>query len=220
MAPIPLASSAPTARPTKKNYLFQRLARATFGTNNVDHHRTADYTGLITALGEHAADSLLTMDQLYHSKAVLLVGNDPTNQNPLAAWQIRTGIRHFGAKLFIINEREIKLHRKAKVFVKVGKNQEAAALRWLAHEEGQLPSSLVEQLVQLKAGLEAESDVAIVFGAEVSGAAIAQLVAFGSKLPGKTRYNGPRRLRQFPRRRRHGRAAGSPARLRAPGQRR
>jgi NADH-quinone oxidoreductase subunit G len=172
----------------EENYLFQRLARATFGTNNVDHHRTVDYTGLITALGENAADSLLTMDELYHSKAVLLVGNDPTNQNPLAAWQIRSGIRHFGTKLFIINEREIKLHRQAKVFVKVGKHQEVAALRWLAREEGQLPSSLVEQLVQLKAGLEAESDVAIVFGAEVSGAAIAQLVAFGSKLPGKTRY--------------------------------
>jgi NADH-quinone oxidoreductase subunit G len=172
----------------EENYLFQRLARATFGTNNVDHHRTADYTGLVTALGEHGADSLLTMDQLYRSKAVLLVGNDLTNQNPLAAWQIRSGIRHFGTKLFIINEREIKLHRQAKVFAKVGKGQEAAALRWLAHEEGQLPSGLVEQLVQLKAGIEAESDVAVVFGAEISGAAIAQLVAFGSKLPGKTRY--------------------------------
>src|SRR6202022_3256245 len=181
-----------TRTSNEENYLFQPLARATFGTNNVDHHRTADYTGLITALGalggELSADSLLTMDQLYQSKAVLLVGNDPTNQNPLAAWQIRTGIRHFGAKLFIINEREIKLHRQAKVFAKVARNQEVAALRWLAHEEGQLPSSLVEQLVQLKAGLEAESDVAVVFGAEVSGAAIAQPVAFGSKLPGKTRY--------------------------------
>src|ERR1700688_1062133 len=133
----------------EENYLFQRLARATFGTNNVDHHRTADYTGLITALGENAADSLLTMDQLYHAKAVLLVGNDPTDQNPLAAWQIRSGIRHFGSKLFIINEQEIKLHRQAKVFVNVGKNQEAATLRWLAHEAGQLPSALVEQLVPL-----------------------------------------------------------------------
>ncbi|MEI4884347.1 hypothetical protein, partial [Klebsiella pneumoniae] len=42
--------------------------------------------------------------------------------------------------------------------------------------------------VQLKAALEAESEVAIVFGAELSGAAMATLVAFGSKLPGKTRY--------------------------------
>src|SRR6202171_3177934 len=172
----------------EENYLFQRLARATFGTNNVDHHRTADYTGLITALGDRAADSLLTMDELYKSKAVLLVGNDPTNQNPLAAWQIRSGIRHFGTKLFILNAKDIKLKRKATQFVKVAAGQAPAALRWLAHEEGRLDTALTEQLVLLKANLEAESDVAIVFGAELFGAAIAQLVAFGSKLPGKTRY--------------------------------
>jgi len=58
----------------------------------------------------------------------------------------------------------------------------------MAHEEGQLSPQLVEQLVLLKTALEAESEVAIVFGAEISGAAIAQLVAFGSKLPGKVRY--------------------------------
>jgi NADH-quinone oxidoreductase subunit G len=172
----------------EENYLLQKLARVTFGTNNIDHHRTADFTGLVTALGERAVDSLLTMEQLYQSKAVLLIGNDPTNQNPLVGWQIRSGIRHFGTKLFIINAKEIKLKRKATQFVNVTAGQEAAALKWLAHEEGILPPTLVEQLVLLKASLEAEGDVAIVFGAEVSGAAIAQLVAFGSKLPGKTRY--------------------------------
>ncbi len=172
----------------EENYLLQRMARATFGTNNIDHHRTADYTGLVTALGDGASDSLLTMEQLYQSKAVFLVGNDPTNQNPLVGWQIRSGIRHFGTKLFVINSNEIKLRRKATQFVKVEAGQEASALRWLAHEEGQLSPPLVEQLVLLKAGLEAETDVAVVFGAEISGAAIAQLVAFGSKLPGKTRY--------------------------------
>jgi NADH-quinone oxidoreductase subunit G len=172
----------------EENYLFQRLARATFGTNNVDHHRTADYTGLVTALGDHAGDSLLTMKQLAEAKAVLLVGNDPTEQNPLAAWQIRKGIRHIGAKLFILNARDIKLKRKATQFVKLVSGQEAAAIRFMAHEEGQLPSQLVEQLVQVKAALDAESEVAIVFGAEVTGAAIAQLVAFGSRLHGKVRY--------------------------------
>jgi NADH-quinone oxidoreductase subunit G len=172
----------------EENYLLQRLARATFGTNNMDHHRTADYAGLITALGDRAPDSLLTMEQLYQSKAVLVIGNDPSNQNPLVAWQIRSGIRHFGTKLFLINSNEIKLKRKANQFVKIAPGQEAAILKWLAHEEGQLAPELVERLVQLKAGLEAESDVAIVFGAEVSGAAIGTLIAFGSKLPGKTRY--------------------------------
>jgi NADH-quinone oxidoreductase subunit G len=47
---------------------------------------------------------------------------------------------------------------------------------------------MVEKLVQLKAALDAEPEVCIVFGAEISGAAIAELVAFGSKLPGKVRY--------------------------------
>jgi len=172
----------------EENYLLQRLARATFGTNNIDHHRTADYAGLITALGDRAADSLLTMEQLYQSKAVLVIGNDPSNQNPLVAWQIRSGIRHFGTKLFLINSNEIKLKRKASQFVKIAPGQEHTILKWLAHEEGQLASELVEQLVQLKAALEAESDVAIVFGAELSGAAVATLAAFGSKLSGKTRY--------------------------------
>ena len=172
----------------EENYLLQRLARATFGTNNIDHHRTADYPGLISALGDRADDSLLTMEQLYQSKAVLLIGNDATNQNPLVAWQIRSGIRHFGTKLFLIHSNEIKLKRKAKQFVKIAPGDEAVVLKWLAHQETQLATDLVEQLVQLKAALEAESDVAIVFGAEVSGSAIAALVSFGSKLAGKTRY--------------------------------
>src|SRR5258707_534217 len=164
----------------EENYLLGRIARAAIGTNNIDHNRTADYTGLVTALGDAAKDSLLTMEQLYKSKAVLLVGNDTTNQNPLVGWQIRSGIRHFGTKLFLINANEIKLKRKATQFVKVEAGREAAALRWLAHEEGQLSPALVEQLVQLKAGLEAVSEVAVVFGAEVSGASLAQLLAFGS----------------------------------------
>src|SRR5207237_4240400 len=171
----------------EENYLLQRLARATFGTNNIDHHRSADYAGLITALGERAANSLLTMEQLYQSKAVLVIGNNPTNQNPLVAWQIRSGIRHFGTKLFLINSNEIKLKRQAKQFVRIAAGQEHAVLKWLAREEGQLAPELVEQLVQLKAALEAESGVAIVFGAEISGAAMTTLVAFRSKLPGTTR---------------------------------
>jgi NADH-quinone oxidoreductase subunit G len=172
----------------EENYLFQRLARGTFGTNNIDHHRTADYTGLITALGERAADSLLTMEQLYESKAVLVIGNDATNQNPLVAWQIRSGIRHHNSKLFLVNAQETKLERKATQSVVLGPVLEPAVIRWLATGEGNLSQELAEQLGRLKQSLEAESDVAIVFGSVISGAAIANLVAFGSSLPGKVRF--------------------------------
>jgi NADH-quinone oxidoreductase subunit G len=172
----------------EENYLLQRLARATIGTNNIDHHRTADYTGLVTALGERAADSMLTMDALYSSNAVLLIGNDATNQNPLVAWQMRTGIRHHNSKLFVVSSQDIKLDRKAKQSVVLGPVLETAAVRWLATGEGNIPQDLASQLGAVKQSLEAESDVAIVFGSSISGAAIGQLVAFGSNLPGKTRY--------------------------------
>src|SRR5439155_2397276 len=132
----------------EENYLLQKLARETFGTANIDHHRTADFTGLITALGDNAKDSLLTMEQLYKSSAVLLIGNDPTNQNPLVAWQIRTGVRHHAQKLYVINSKEIKLERQADQCVQVAEGQEAAAVRWL-HTESSLVPQLVEQLTQL-----------------------------------------------------------------------
>ncbi|HXH67247.1 MAG TPA: NADH-quinone oxidoreductase subunit NuoG [Candidatus Limnocylindrales bacterium] len=172
----------------EENYLLQRLARATFGSNNIDHHRTADYTGFVTALGDRAADSSLTMEQLYQSKAVLVIGNDPSNQNPLVGWQIRAGIRHNASKLFLINSREIKLERKATQFVQVADGQEATAVRWLATGEDQLSAGVSEKLAALKTALEAEPEVAIVFGSELSGKAIEHLVAFGSKLQGKVRY--------------------------------
>jgi len=172
----------------EENYLLQRLARTTFGTNNIDHHRTADYTGLITALGERAAGSTLTMEQLYASKAVLVIGNDPSNQNPLVAWQIRAGIRHHGTKLFLINASQIKLQHNATRSVQIPAGQEPAAARWLATGENQFLQDIAEQLAALKSALETEQDVAIVFGSELSGAAIKHLVDFGSKLQGVTRY--------------------------------
>ena len=172
----------------EENYLFQRLARVTFGTNNIDHHRTTDYTGLITALGDRAADASCTMEQLYQAKAVLLIGNDATQQNPLVAWQIRTGIRHHSSKLFIINSQAIKLQRQAKLSVVVGEGQEPAAIRWLATGEGTLAQEITQQLEQIAHALSSEPDVAIVFGASISGSVIAHLAAFAGKLQGKVRF--------------------------------
>jgi NADH-quinone oxidoreductase subunit G len=172
----------------EENYLFQRLARATFGTNNIDHHRTMDYSGLVTAMGDRAGEVSLTMKDLYNAPAVLLIGNDPTAQNPLVAWQIRTGIRHHSQRLYILNSRDIKLERKATQFVKLPEGHETAAIRWMGSEQGQLDPALVEKLTQLKAALDAEPELAIVFGAELTGAAISELVTFGSRLQGKVRY--------------------------------
>src|ERR1700690_4399557 len=156
----------------EENYLLGRIARASIGTNNIDHHRTADYASLIAALGPQAGAACATMAQLYEADAVLLVGHDPTEQSPLVAWQIRSAIRHRGARLYIVNSKSIKLLRKAKGFVEVPKGRETAAVRWLAGGEAQLDSGTIERLASLKSALEKESNVVIIFGAELSGAAV------------------------------------------------
>src|ERR1700688_4447425 len=172
----------------EENYLLGRIARAAIGTNNIDHHRTADYASLIAALGTQAGAACATMTQLYEADAVLLVGHDPTEQSPLVAWQIRSAIRHRNARLYIVHSKSIKLLRKAQRFAEVPEGREGSAVRWLAGGEAQLEAGTIERLASLKASLEKENNVVIVFGAELSGAAVRDLVKFGSSLPGQTRY--------------------------------
>src|SRR6266849_9304517 len=150
----------------EENYLLGRVARASIGTNNIDHHRTADYASLIAALGTQAAAASATMTQLGEADAVLLVGDDPTEQNPLVAWQIRSAIRHRGSRLYIINSKSIKLLRKAREFAEVPPGGEPAAVQRLAGGDVQMDAGVTERLGALKAALQAESNVVIVFGAE------------------------------------------------------
>jgi NADH-quinone oxidoreductase subunit G len=172
----------------EENYLLNRFARGTLGTNNIDHHRTADYAGLAATLGPKAKNAQATMADIYKANAVLLIGNDVTNQNPLVAWQIRTGVRHHQARLYAINGQPSKIHRQAAHGVETSKGAEAAAVRWLATGEGQFEQSVLESLGQMKAALEKELDVVILFGADIQGRAIRDLVSFGSRLGGQTRY--------------------------------
>ncbi len=172
----------------EENYLLNRFARLNLGTNNLDHHRTADYAGLAAALGPDSANSLGTMADIYTAPAVLVIGNDPTQQNPLVAWQIRTGIRHHNAKLYMINSRPSKLERLAAQAIRVAADSEAASVQWLATGEGGVASETSAELAKLRSALESASDVVIVFGAAVTGAAVRNLVAFGSRLAGRTHY--------------------------------
>jgi NADH-quinone oxidoreductase subunit G len=172
----------------EENYLLNRFARGTLGTNNIDHHRTADYTGLAAALGPNSGDALATMGDVYNAKAVFLIGNDVTNQNPLVAWQIRSGVRHHGLKLYVLNGQPSKIHRQAKQAVELPKGAEKQALRWLATEQGKFDAQVTEALVQLKAALEAESDVVVLFGADIQGSAIRDLVSLSARFAGKTRF--------------------------------
>jgi NADH-quinone oxidoreductase subunit G len=172
----------------EENYLLNRFARVTLGTNNLDHHRTADYVGLAATLGPRAKDSMATMADIYNAPAVLLIGNDVTQQNPLVAWQIRSGVRHHGLKLYAINSLPSKIHRQAQIAVEVAHGAEHEAIQWLNTEKGNFDAKTTEGLVQLKAALEAEKDVVVLFGADIQGAAIRDLVSLTARFGGGTKF--------------------------------
>ena len=86
------------------------------------------------------------MADIYTAPAVFLIGNDVTQQNPLVAWQIRTGVRHHKTRLYVINGVESKIHRQATHLVKTAKGGERAAVRWLTHSEGTFDVPTTEAL--------------------------------------------------------------------------
>ena len=58
--------------------------------------------------------------------AILLIGNDPTEQHPLLAWQIRTNVRLHRAKLYVANSYPIKLRRQATAFAQIAPGSEGS----------------------------------------------------------------------------------------------
>ena len=168
----------------EENYVLQRFARTVLGTNNIDHHRTVDYSSLVRALtAARATDRHATLQDVFEASGILLIGNDPTHQHPLLAYQIRQAVRQRGARLYVVNSSEIKLAlRQASQFVKVEPGKEAEAVQALATGDGSA------SVGALRERLQSESDTIIIFGDEIRGAAVEELVRWGLGLPGRTRF--------------------------------
>jgi NADH-quinone oxidoreductase subunit G len=166
-------------------YLLQKFARSVLGTNNVDHHRTADYVAFAQALAGTTASTASLRDTL-GAKSVLLVGGDPTNQSPATAWNLRTAVRLNGAKLYIANTDEIKLRRQAKAFLKVSEFGYGALAAYLGGDESSANAAAADGvgLNGFRDAVKAEENLLILIGSELRGAELKRLIDFGLTLPG------------------------------------
>jgi len=172
----------------EENYLLSKFARVVLKTNNVDHHRTADFPAFASALAGKP-ELTATMRDIFNAPAILLIGNNPTDQHPLLAWQIRNNVRLHRAKLYVVNSEKIKLTRQAATFIQIAAGAEGKVAGFLAGDD-----SLVDALVSdaanrdswfaLRDKLRAEPNLVVVFGSELLGSEIAALVNFGSVLSG------------------------------------
>jgi NADH-quinone oxidoreductase subunit G len=177
----------------EENYLLQKFARVVLQTNNIDHHRTADFPAFAAALGGKP-ESTASMRDVFNAPAILLIGNDPTEQHPLLAWQIRNNVRLHNAKLYVVNSADIKLRRQAAGVLQIPAGAEGRFAAFLAGDEsaagaitshmaaGDAPAHFSPN--QLRVLLRGEQNLVVIFGAEIRGGDLAFLVQFGSGIPG------------------------------------
>src|SRR5215472_14456166 len=169
----------------EENYLLQKFARTVLATNNIDHHRTADFAAFARALAGQK-NATATMRDVASAPAILLIGNDPTERHPLLAWNIRTNVRLNQAKLDVINSEPIKLRRQATKSLQIPAGREGKFVAFLNGDDaaaGSLTSASIsnDALKQLRDELRAQKNLIIVFGSELQNDAadIAALVKFG-----------------------------------------
>jgi len=169
-----------TRTTNEENYLLQKFARVALRTNNIDHHRTADFPALAAALqGTQGAEA--SMRDLLSAPAILVIGNNPTEEHPFLAWQIRSNVRLKQARLYLVNSEPVKLRRQAVEFLQVAPGSYNEFAAFLA--EGQGLASL-EGAGRLREKLRAEAGLVTVFGSEVTGAGVLSLANFSSGIAG------------------------------------
>jgi len=166
-------------------YLLQKFARTVLQTNNIDHHRTADYAAFASALAGSKGRTASQRDT-QTAPAVLLIGGDPTNQAPGTAWNLRTDVRLNRARLYVANSAEIKLRRQAKAFLQLAPFGYGAFASYLGGDAASATSAAADTaaLAAFCDSVKAEENLLILIGSEFRGADLKKLIDFGLTIPG------------------------------------
>jgi formate dehydrogenase major subunit len=95
-------------------YLFQKLVRTGFGTNNVDHCTRLCHASSVAALleGLGSAAVTATFNECKNSDVMVVIGANPTENHPVAATFFKQAAKR-GAKLIVMDPRGQALKRHA-----------------------------------------------------------------------------------------------------------
>ncbi len=166
-------------------YLLQKFARTVLGTNNIDHHRTADYVSFAQALAG-TKDRTASLRDTLTAPAILIVGGDPTIQAPGTAWNIRTNVRNNRGRLYVATSAEIKLRRQAKSFLHLAPFGYSAFASYLAGNAASASEAAADTkaLETFRDAIKAEEKLLILIGSELRGKDLKALIDFGLTIPG------------------------------------
>jgi len=128
-------------------YLFQKLVRTGFGSNNVDHCTRLCHASSVAALLEGIGSGAVSNPVMDVMKAdvVLLIGANPVVNHPVAATWIKNAVRN-GTRLILADPRRSELARHATHYLQFKPDTDVALLNAMMHvivEEGLVAQSFV-----------------------------------------------------------------------------
>jgi formate dehydrogenase major subunit len=115
-------------------YLFQKLVRAGFGTNNVDHCTRLCHASSVAALMECIGSGAVTapFTAVGDSDLIIVIGANPTENHPVAATFFKQA-RKRGAELIVMDPRGQALKRHASHMLQFKPGTDVALLNALLH---------------------------------------------------------------------------------------
>ena len=113
-------------------YLFQKLVRVGFNTNNVDHCTRLCHASSVAALFEGIGTAAVTapFTAAKDADVIIVIGSNPTENHPVAATFFKQAAKR-GAKLIVMDPRGHALKRHAAHMLQFKPNKDVAMLNAL-----------------------------------------------------------------------------------------
>ncbi|MDT7951481.1 MAG: formate dehydrogenase subunit alpha [Acetobacteraceae bacterium] len=143
-------------------YLFQKLVRTGFGSNNVDHCTRLCHASSVAALMEGLNSGAVSapFSAALDAEVIIVIGANPTVNHPVAATFIKNAVKN-GAKLVVVDPRHQSLSRHAWKHLAFKPGSDVALLNAMLHtiiEEGltdqQYIAGYTEGFEELKARIK------------------------------------------------------------------
>ena len=130
-----IATYACAKATNEDNYVFQKWVRAVMQTNNVDHCarlcHAGSVTGLQLAIGSSAmSNSIGEMEDL---DTFIVTGSNTTETHPVISLFLKKAVRQNGAKLIVIDPRQIELCDFATLWLRQKPGTDVAVFQAMAH---------------------------------------------------------------------------------------
>ncbi len=115
-------------------YLFQKLVRTGFGTNNVDHCTRLCHASSVAALLEGVGSGAVSnqVSDVLNAEVVLIIGANPTVNHPVAATWMKNAAKS-GVKLIVADPRRGELARHATHVLQFKADTDVALLNAMIH---------------------------------------------------------------------------------------